>query len=581
MYFRKKQRKNPAILFHAIWRRRLDALRCSPYTIARMVTSVTQPQHRSPLAPLPNDDALSYGEKHACHIRLFLLLFIAVWLWMFTRMPSDAPWPSPHWPWSLWAGWALLRNAALLLCIHRRCLKNEMATASIAIDALHAAALTYALSHLFPPLILHATFIPALLAISLSALRRSAWRVIFAGALNITLWIVLHREAPIGQMIAFGLLGIATTALLHRLIIHFDTVVAQQQALFDHIPDGVVTVDAANNILSVNRTFRHMTGQPHSNLRGTPLAAFLPDSHSSTHLIINEIDTIPVAVTAADLTLGAPAQRIISIRDYSDQQHLRHQLERTQKVDTLGHLAGGLAHDFNNFLGGIVGASSAIQKQTAQLPHDTAEKIERYMAIVDECTDNARSVIQKLLAFSRASQSNFTVFNLWHFMADIEHICTKTFRANYRIHLAREVADQNALFNGDENALSQALLHLCINARDAMPGGGTLFLSLSEYLPTPPFILRHPDCFAQQTYWRIEVFDNGPGMPTDILEQAQDPFFTTKEPRPRCSGLGLSIAQNIVGQHNGIFEVDSIENEGTRVRIFLPRNTPTPPSPEP
>ena len=77
------------------------------------------------------------------------------------------------------------------------------------------------------------------------------------------------------------------------------------------------------------------------------------------------------------------------------------------------------------------------------------------------------------------------------------------------------------------------------------------------------------------------MFDNGPGMPTDILEKAQDPFYTTKEPRPRCSGLGLSIAQNIVGQHNGIFEVDSIENEGTRVRIFMPRNTPTPPSPEP
>ena len=246
-------------------------------------------------------------------------------------------------------------------------------------------------------------------------------------------------------------------------------------------------------------------------------------------------------------------------RDVSDRKRLEAQLQQAQKMEAIGTLAGGIAHDFNNLLMAIQGYTSLMLLKTdPSHPHyEKLKNIEKYVQSGAELT-------KQLLGFARGGKYDVKPIDL----NELIHQTSQMFgRTKKEIVIHENLQDDLWAVEADQGQLEQVLLNLYVNAWQAMPGGGELFLETSNV--TLDELSMRPYNIAPGRYVRIRITDTGVGMDEKTQQRIFEPFFTTKK-MGRGTGLGLASVYGIVKNHNGIIEVKSKKGEGTTFEIFLP-----------
>ena len=235
------------------------------------------------------------------------------------------------------------------------------------------------------------------------------------------------------------------------------------------------------------------------------------------------------------------------------------QLHEAQKLETLGQLTGGVAHDFNNLLTPIVGALDLLQRKLA----GQDEKTDRWLSNALQSSERAKTLVQRLLGFARRQELQTRPTDVTLLIEGMRDLIASSVGATTELRLDLPAGLRQA--RADPSQLELAILNLCVNARDAMPGGGILTIAArAETVGTDPSIPLPPG-----DYLRICVADNGTGMDAATLARAVEPFFSTKEVG-RGTGLGLSMVHGLMAQLGGAFLLRSALGEGTRADLYLP-----------
>ena len=261
---------------------------------------------------------------------------------------------------------------------------------------------------------------------------------------------------------------------------------------------------------------------------------------------------------------GGKAIRMVGgMTDISDKRALEAQLRASQRLEAVGQLTGGLAHDFNNLLTVVLGNAELLEERFDQR---SAER--ELVGMILAAAQRGSGLTQRLLAFSRRQALESRPLCLGELVQGMNQLIRGA--VGDEIILVVSAAKDQGCVLADAAQLENALLNLCINARDAMPGGGELRIAVSEMALAPPDI--DPLSVSEYgDYVCLEVSDTGTGIPEDILPLVIEPFFTTKE-QGKGTGLGLSMVYGLVKQSSGFMEIRSQPGVGTSILIYLPRN---------
>jgi PAS domain S-box-containing protein len=247
--------------------------------------------------------------------------------------------------------------------------------------------------------------------------------------------------------------------------------------------------------------------------------------------------------------------------DITGHKELEKQLLQAQKMEAVGRLAGGVAHDFNNMLGAIIGYTEMLMQRL-----NREDSTYHYSEEIRKAADRAAMLTRQLLAFSRKQVLQPRKLNLNVVIKDLEKMLRRLISENIELdlHLDRALTAVKA----DAGQMEQVILNLAVNARDAMPQGGKLTMSTTNVNLDETYVRKQEDV-TPGSYIVLEVRDNGLGMDADTLDHIFEPFFTTKDPGSG-TGLGLSTAYGIIKQSGGFIEVESNPGAGTIFKIFLP-----------
>ena len=280
------------------------------------------------------------------------------------------------------------------------------------------------------------------------------------------------------------------------------------------------------------------------------------------------VEAVATAVPTAD---GSPRRVVVSARDVTERRRLEEQLRQAQKMEALGQLTGGVAHDFNNMLTVVLGGLDAIERQAAQLPEIPAKaRIERSAGMALQGVQRARALTSRLLAFSRRQALAPQRVDPNALVGGLSDLLQRT--------LGESIVLKTLLTGGgwstfvDPNQLENALINLALNARDAMPRGGSLVIETVNRSLADADVAAFPERVEPGEYVAIAVMDTGAGMDAATLARAFDPFFTTKDVG-KGTGLGLSQVYGFCRQSRGHAQIESEPGHGTTVRMFLPRET--------
>ena len=251
-------------------------------------------------------------------------------------------------------------------------------------------------------------------------------------------------------------------------------------------------------------------------------------------------------------------------RDVTDRKQLEDQLRQSQKMEAVGQLTGGLAHDFNNMLTGIMGGLDLAKRRIAQ---GRVEEAASFMDTATTAAERAAALTHRLLAFSRRQTLDPRAVDINTLVASVEDLLVRTL--GEQVALALALGPDLWATRTDPNQLESAILNLAINARDAMPNGGQLTVETANITLD---IAQHagPDRIDPGDYVLVSVSDTGAGMPPEVLAKVFEPFFTTK-PIGQGTGLGLSMVYGFVHQSGGHVGIYSQPGIGTTVKLYLPR----------
>jgi signal transduction histidine kinase/CheY-like chemotaxis protein len=268
---------------------------------------------------------------------------------------------------------------------------------------------------------------------------------------------------------------------------------------------------------------------------------------------------LPVAGPAEVATL---ARRLNELGDaVAEKERLQVQLQQSQRLESLGQLAGGIAHDFNNLLAVMLGYATFIARRAPEGSDD-----ERDVAQIREAGERATRLTHQLLAFARRETIRPRVLDLTGVVLEMERLLRRTLGRHVRLETA--LAPDLWPIMADYGQLEQVLVNLAVNARDAMPQGGTLTLDTENVDADAAYVAPRPG-LAPGRYMRLRVSDTGTGMAPDVAARAFEPFFTTK-PKGEGTGLGLATIYGIVTGAGGHVQIYSEAGLGTTVTVLLP-----------
>jgi PAS domain S-box-containing protein len=268
---------------------------------------------------------------------------------------------------------------------------------------------------------------------------------------------------------------------------------------------------------------------------------------------------IPIIIGAATFA-DNPEEGVSYVVDLTDRKRLEKQFLRAQRMESIGTLAGGIAHDLNNILTPIM-MSIELLKASAETP-----QLQRSVAAIETSTRRGADIVRQVLSFARGMDGERIEIQPKHLLNDLETIIRHTLPKDIRLQFS--LAPDPWTIVGDPTQIHQILLNLCVNARDAMPAGGSLTISAENCTLDDHYIAMNPQARAGR-YVLISVADTGTGIAPEIIDRIYEPFFTTKEIN-KSTGLGLSTVMAIVKSHRGIVNVYSEVGQGTTFKVYLP-----------
>jgi PAS domain S-box-containing protein len=300
------------------------------------------------------------------------------------------------------------------------------------------------------------------------------------------------------------------------------------------------------------------------------IAAAGPVDHARGQRQVKHDGTVAeVSVTSHVLSFAGREVRCAVLEDVTEREHLERRLRLSQRMESLGELAGGIAHDFNNLLGIILGyaAMSARDVEAAAQDDPAWRALHDDLVQIVAAGDRAAALTRQLLAFAAAGAvAEPRVLDLNSVVADIDKLLSRTLGADIR--LVTQLTDQPWPVKADPSQLEQVLMNLAVNARDAMPDGGTLTIETDQVTVDEHYAAGHPGLRAGR-YMRLRVSDTGAGMSKAVIERAFEPFFTTK-PKGHGTGLGLATIYGIIKHGGGHAQIYSEPGLGTTITALLP-----------
>ncbi len=271
----------------------------------------------------------------------------------------------------------------------------------------------------------------------------------------------------------------------------------------------------------------------------------------------------PVYVVArliGNFTNGELAELHVYLFNDTKRKRLEQQLVQAQKMEGLGTLAGGIAHDFNNILAIILGYTNKLESS-----HSKPNEFPGAIKVIKEAVERGAALVQQLLTSARQTEAHFSSIDLNALVRELESMLQATFPKTINFNL--DLSPDLPVITADKSQLHQVLLNLCVNARDAMPTGGTLTVVTSI---TPGRELTEMfSGVTAENYACIRVRDTGIGMSRQVKSHIFEPFFSTKE-RGKGTGLGLSVVYGVVNNHRGFVQVESEPGAGTSFIVYLP-----------
>jgi len=248
------------------------------------------------------------------------------------------------------------------------------------------------------------------------------------------------------------------------------------------------------------------------------------------------------------------------VKEKAEKKQLEEQFLRAQRMEAIGALASGIAHDLNNtFVPILIGVELLREKRSG-------EDMDKMLETMRISARRGIDMVKRIVSFARGVSGEQTLLEVGHLVEEMKKLATETFPRSIKIRT--EMGKDLYPVKGNATQLHQVLLNLCINARDAMPKGGSLLLAAEnctlENKVTPWYAAPASGCFVMLT-----VSDTGHGMPAEVLSQIFEPFFTTKD-IGKGTGLGLSTVQGIVKGHGGFMEISSAPGQGTVFKVYLP-----------
>jgi PAS domain S-box-containing protein len=256
---------------------------------------------------------------------------------------------------------------------------------------------------------------------------------------------------------------------------------------------------------------------------------------------------------------GRPDYLLIINTDVTEQKNIERQFLRSQRMESIGTLAGGIAHDLNNVLSPILMSVEMLQMQ------ERAEN-EPWLSIIKENTERGADLIKQVLTFARGAEGEMMPVQIGHLIKDLIKVLRETLPKS--VTLKSNVETNLWLVSADATQLHQVLMNLTVNARDAMPSGGILSISAENIYLDENYARMNLEARPGR-YVLLKVSDTGTGMASDVVERIFDPFFTTKEVG-KGTGLGLSTVLSIIKSHGGFINVYSEPSRGTQFSIYLP-----------
>ncbi len=257
---------------------------------------------------------------------------------------------------------------------------------------------------------------------------------------------------------------------------------------------------------------------------------------------------------------GKPKSILAINTDITDKKRLEAQILRSQRMESIGTLAGGIAHDLNNVLTPIMMSLQLLRAET------TDAETNRTLDVLEKSAKRGSDLIKQVLMFARGVEGERQLINVKPLISEVERIARETFPKSIDIEV--RVRPDLANISGDPTQLHQVIMNLCVNSRDAMPNGGLLQIFAENVIIDEPYARMHMDAKVGR-YVVISVSDNGVGIPTELREKIFEPFFTTKD-RGKGTGLGLSTASAIVKSHGGFINWYSEVGKGTTFKVYLP-----------
>jgi PAS domain S-box-containing protein len=368
---------------------------------------------------------------------------------------------------------------------------------------------------------------------------------------------------------------------------------ARQGAILEAAHDAIITMDQQLNIREFNPSAERLFGYARLHLLGRPVELLLPSSERAAHMdairLFQATGGGPLAGRRLELTalkadgtevpvelsvsrIGSDSRAMVTgfIRDITDRRALEEQLRQSQKLEAIGRLAGGVAHDFNNILMSIMGATDLV---LVQLDHEDPARVEAIE--IKQSVERGASLTRQLLMFSKRQATRPRRFELGDVVAGMDSMLRRLIGPEVEFTIVRP--PEPLLIVADPGHIEQVVMNLVINARDAMPNGGSLTVRVDEVDVEHMATVALAEAISSR-FVRLSVSDTGMGMDERTRARLFEPFFTTKE-HGKGTGLGLSIVYGIVKQSGGYVSVSSERGRGTTFAIYLPLVAEPTPSP--